>query len=75
MIDQPRYQALEEAQADVSYYQTLAREKRVEAGRRNRLGVQACSREEMSRANNVLQTVEHQLAKAVASRDPGKARS
>jgi hypothetical protein len=32
VIDQPRYQkALEEAQADVYYYQTLAQEKRVEA--------------------------------------------
>lgn len=73
VIDQPRYQkALEEAQADVSYYQTLAQEKRVEAGRRNRLGVQAMSREEIDQANNVLQTVEHQLAKAVASRDLAK---
>lgn len=27
------------------------------------------SREEIDQANNVLQTVEHQLAKAVASRD------
>ncbi len=43
-IDQPRYQkALEEAQADVAYYQVLAQEKRQEAGRRNRLGVQAMS--------------------------------
>ncbi len=32
-IDQPRYQkALEEAQADVAYYQVLAQEKRQEAG-------------------------------------------
>ncbi len=30
------------------------------------------SREEIDRANNVLQTVEHQLAKAVASRDLAK---
>ena len=67
VIDQPRYQkALAEAEADVSYYQTLAQEKRVEAGRRNRLGVQAMSREE------ILQTVEHQLAKATASRDLAK---
>lgn len=73
VIDQPRYQkALAEAQADVSYYQTLAQEKRVEAGRRNKLGVQAMSREEIDQANNVLQTVEHQLAKAVASRDLAK---
>ena len=70
VIDQPRYQkALAE---DVSYYQTLAQEKRVEAGRRNRLGVQAMSREEIDQANNVLQTVEHQLAKATASRDLAK---
>ena len=54
------------------YYQTLAQEKRVEAGRRNRLGVQAMSREEIDQANNVLQTVEHQLAKATASRDLAK---
>ncbi len=67
--------ALAQAEADVAYYQTLAQEKRVEAGRRNKLGVQAMSREEIDQANNVLQTVEHQLAKAVASRDPGRARS
>ncbi len=73
VIDQPRYQkALEEAQADVAYYQTLAQEKRTEAGRRNRLGIQAMSREEIDRANNVLQTVEHQLAKAMATRDLAK---
>ena len=69
-IDQPRYQkALEEAEADVAYYQVLAQEKRQEAGRRNRLGVQAMSREEIDQANNVLQTVLHQLAKAQATRD------
>ena len=72
-IDQPRYQkALEEAQADVAYYQVLAQEKRQEAGRRNRLGVQAMSREEIDQANNVLQTVLHQLAKAQATRDLAK---
>lgn len=72
-IDQPRYQkALEEAQADVAYYQVLAQEKRREAGRRNRLGVQAMSREEIDQANNVLQTVLHQLAKAQATRDLAK---
>jgi p-hydroxybenzoic acid efflux pump subunit AaeA len=70
VIDQPRYQkALEEAEADVAYYQVLANEKRREAGRRNQLGVQAMSREEIDQANNVLQTVQHQLAKAQASRD------
>ena len=69
-IDQPRYQkALEEAEADVSYYKALASEKRREAGRRNQLGIQAMSREEIDQANNVLQTVEHQLAKAQATRD------
>ncbi|SUG50689.1 Fusaric acid resistance protein fusE [Salmonella enterica subsp. arizonae] len=53
-IDQPRYQkALAEAEADVAYYQVLAQEKRQEAGRRNRLGVQAMSREEIDQANNV----------------------
>ncbi|ELY4522907.1 p-hydroxybenzoic acid efflux pump subunit AaeA [Cronobacter turicensis] len=69
-IDQPRYQkALEEAEADVAYYQALANEKRREAGRRNQLGIQAMSREEIDQANNVLQTVLHQLAKAEATRD------
>ncbi|MFW0767896.1 p-hydroxybenzoic acid efflux pump subunit AaeA [Trabulsiella odontotermitis] len=70
VIDQPRYKkALEEAEADVAYYQALASEKRREAGRRNQLGIQAMSREEIDQANNVLQTVQHQLAKAQASRD------
>ncbi|WP_330984022.1 MULTISPECIES: p-hydroxybenzoic acid efflux pump subunit AaeA [Enterobacterales] len=69
-IDQPRYQkALEEADADVAYYQALAAEKRREAGRRNQLGTMAMSREEIDQANNILQTVEHQLAKAQATRE------
>ncbi|MCT4702026.1 p-hydroxybenzoic acid efflux pump subunit AaeA [Enterobacteriaceae bacterium H20N1] len=69
-IDQPRYQkALAEAQADVAYYEALASEKRREAGRRNRLGIQAMSREEIDQSNNLLQTVLHQLAKAQATRD------
>lgn len=69
-IDQPRYQkALEEAQADVAYYQALASEKRREAGRRNKLGIQAMSREEIDQSNNLLQTVLHQLSKAEATRD------
>jgi p-hydroxybenzoic acid efflux pump subunit AaeA len=60
-IDQPRYQqALDEASADVAYYQALAAEKKREAGRRVKLGVQAMSQE---------QTAEHQLAKAQAARD------
>lgn len=72
-IDQPRYQkALEEAQADVAYYEALVNEKRREAGRRNQLGVQAMSREEIDQANNTLQTVLHQLAKAQATRDLAK---
>ena len=72
-IDQPRYQkALEEAEAYVAYYQALAAEKRREAGRRNQLGVQAMSREEIDQSNNVLQTVLHQLAKAQATRDLAK---
>ena len=72
-IDQPRYQkALEEAQADVAYYQVLAQEKRQEAGRRNRLGIQAMTREEKDQANKVLQTDLHQIAKAQATRDLAK---
>lgn len=72
-IDQPRYKkALEEAEADVAYYRVLSQEKRQEASRRNRLGVQAMSREEIDQANNVLQTVLHQLAKAQATRDLAK---
>lgn len=43
-----------------------------EASRRNRLGVQAMSREEIDQSNNVLQTVLHQLAKAQATRDLAK---
>jgi len=72
-IDQPRYKkALEEAEADVAYYRALATEKRREAGRRNQLGVQAMSREEIDQSNNVLQTVLHQQAKAEATRDLAK---
>ncbi|GAB81578.1 p-hydroxybenzoic acid efflux pump subunit AaeA [Shimwellia blattae DSM 4481 = NBRC 105725] len=72
-IDQPRYvQALAEAEADVAYYSTLADEKRREASRRNRLGVQAMSQEDIDQANNVLQTVLHQLTKARATRDLAK---
>lgn len=73
VIDQPRYQqALAEASADVAYYQTLAAEKRREASRRVRLGNQAMSQEEIDQSNNVLQTVQHQLAKASAVRDLAK---
>lgn len=70
VIDQPRYQqALAEAEADVAYYQTLAAEKQRESSRRHRLGIQALSQEEIDQASNVLQTVQHQLAKAIAVRD------
>ncbi|AIR59678.1 p-hydroxybenzoic acid efflux pump subunit AaeA [Cedecea neteri] len=72
-IDQPRYQkALEQAEADVAYYQALSSEKRREAGRRNSLGIQAMSREEIDQSNNSLQTVLHQLDKAQATRDLAK---
>ncbi|HDS1149313.1 TPA: p-hydroxybenzoic acid efflux pump subunit AaeA [Pluralibacter gergoviae] len=70
IIDRPRYQkALAEADADVAYYQALADEKRREAGRRNKIGAVALSREEVDQANSNLQTVEHQLARAQATRD------
>lgn len=70
IIDQERYQkALDEAEADVAYYQALADEKRREAGRRNTLGARAISREEIDQSNNQLQTVLHQLAKAEAVRN------
>ncbi|MFD1804488.1 p-hydroxybenzoic acid efflux pump subunit AaeA [Mixta tenebrionis] len=72
-IDRPRFQkALEEAEADVQYYQTVVAEKRREAARRNKLGAIAMSREAIEQANNDLQTTEHQLAKAQASRDLAK---
>lgn len=70
VIDQPRYQqALAQANADVAYYQALAEEKKREAGRRVRLGIQAMSQEEIDQSSNSLQTVQHQLAKAMATRD------
>ncbi|QWA11781.1 p-hydroxybenzoic acid efflux pump subunit AaeA [Sodalis ligni] len=73
VVDQPRYQqALDEAQADVDYYQALANEKRREAGRRVRLGTNAMSQELIDQANNDFITVSHQLAKAVAARDLAK---
>ena len=72
-IDRPRYQkALEQAEADVAYYQSLLNEKRREAARRNKLGVVAMSREAVEQANNDYQTTEHQLAKSVAMRDLAK---
>ncbi|AIR84753.1 p-hydroxybenzoic acid efflux pump subunit AaeA [Pantoea rwandensis] len=70
VVDRPRYQkALDEAQADVEYYQALVNEKRREAARRNQLGTSAMSREAIDQSNNDLQTSEHQLAKSVATRD------
>nr|WP_249215950.1 p-hydroxybenzoic acid efflux pump subunit AaeA [Citrobacter sp. JGM124] len=70
IIDRERYQkALTEAQADVDYYQALVSEKRREAGRRNSLGSNAISREEIDQSNNVLQTAVHQLSKSEALRD------
>ncbi|MXP50446.1 p-hydroxybenzoic acid efflux pump subunit AaeA [Pantoea sp. Eser] len=73
VVDRPRYQkALDQAQADVEYYQALVSEKRREAGRRNQLGTSAMSREAIDQANNDLQTSEHQLAKSVATCDLAK---
>lgn len=70
VIDRQRYeQALNQAEADVEYFKTLAAEKQREAGRRVRLGVQAMSQEEIDQSNNSLATVRHQLAKATAARD------
>lgn len=69
IIDQQRYQqTLAQAQADVEYYQTVLDEKRREAGRRNQLGVNAISREQIDLANNQLQITQHQLAKALATK-------
>jgi p-hydroxybenzoic acid efflux pump subunit AaeA len=73
VVDRPRYQkALDQAQADVEYYQALVSEKRREAARRNQLGTSAMSREAIDQANNDLQTSEHQLAKSIATRDLAK---
>lgn len=73
VIDQPRYQqALAEADADVSYYQSLGAEKKREAGRRLKLGTSAMSQEAIDQAGNDYATVSHQLAKAIAARDVAK---
>ena len=70
IVDRPRFQeALDEAQANVEYYQAVVAEKRREAARRNKIGTQALSKETVDQANNDLQTSEHQLAQAVAARD------
>ncbi len=67
-IDQPRYQvALAQANADVSYYQALADEKKREATRRVKLGTQAMSIEAIEQSTNDLQTTLQQLAKAKAT--------
>ena len=56
VIDQPRYtKALDEAEANVSYYKALVKEKRTEAARRNKLGVLATSQEDIAQYNNSLQ--------------------
>jgi len=69
-IDRPRFQeALNEAQANVDYYQSVVNEKRREAARRNQLGSVALSKEAVEQANNTLQTSEQQLAQATAARD------
>lgn len=73
VIDPTRYQqALAQANADVAYYQTLAAEKQREAGRRVHLGIKAMSQEEIDQSSNMLQTVQQQLAKAIAVRDLAK---
>ncbi|PWC20281.1 p-hydroxybenzoic acid efflux pump subunit AaeA [Brenneria roseae subsp. roseae] len=67
VVDQPRYhEALAQAEADVAYYQALAVEKKREAGRRARLGIQAMSQEDIDQSGNALETATHQLAKAQA---------
>ncbi|MFC0228133.1 p-hydroxybenzoic acid efflux pump subunit AaeA [Serratia aquatilis] len=73
VIDPTRYQqALAQANADVAYYQALTAEKQREAGRRVHLGIKAMSQEEIDQSSNVLQTVQQQLAKAIAVRDLAK---
>ncbi|XBS69404.1 p-hydroxybenzoic acid efflux pump subunit AaeA [Acerihabitans sp. KWT182] len=73
VVDQPRYQqALDEAQAEVDYYQALAAEKHREAGRRVKLGTDALSQENIDQASNDFITANHQLAKAAAARDLAK---
>jgi len=67
-IDQPRYQqVLAEANADVAYYKAMADEKKREASRRVKLGIQAMSQEAIDQATNDQQTTLHQLAKAQAA--------
>ncbi len=68
VVDPPRFQqAQAQAQADVDYYLALVNEKRRESGRRTRLGVQAMSQEAIDQSGSVLETAQHQLAKAQAT--------
>lgn len=46
--------------------------RKAESARRQRLGVQAMSREEIEQSDNALQTTLHQLAKAQAERELAK---
>lgn len=64
VVDKPRYQ-----EADVSYYQALAEEKKREASRRRSLVTNAMSQEQIDQASNDFSTVSHQLAKAIAVRN------
>ena len=69
VVDRPRYeQALAQASTDV-ILSDAGGGKAAQAGRRVKLGVQAMSQEEIDQSNNSLQTVQHQLAKAVATRE------
>lgn len=73
VIDRQRYQqAVNQAEADVAYFQALVSEKEREATRRVRLGVKAMSQEEIEQSNSSLATVRYQLAKSVAVRDLAK---
>ncbi|RLM31732.1 p-hydroxybenzoic acid efflux pump subunit AaeA [Brenneria salicis] len=73
IVDQPRYRAaLAQAEADVAYYQALVVEKKREAGRRVRLGIQAMSQENIDQSGSALETARHQLAKAQAAMDLAK---
>ncbi|MXP67083.1 p-hydroxybenzoic acid efflux pump subunit AaeA [Pantoea sp. Nvir] len=73
VVDRPRYQkVLDQAQADVKYYQTLVSKKRQEAERRNHLGISAISCKALDQSNSDLQTSEYQLEKSIATRDLAK---
>lgn len=73
VIDRLRYQqALDIASADVNYYRTQAAEKQRESSRRDRLGIRAMSQEEIERARFALQTVQQQLARAIAIQEQAR---